>query len=206
MRRRTPPSRSLITTEQILSAYQHGLFPMAQGRYGSIGWFIAEPRTIIPLDQRFKIRRSLRQAQRREQYQITINDDFPSVIRACARHGRVDSEGVWLSEEMIGLYIELHRQGHAHSVEVRDGNHLVGGLYGVAMKAAFFGESMFSRVPYASQLALIALVERLRQRRYQLLDSQIMTPHIRQFGAINLSHQDYLHLLYEALAQECRFD
>jgi len=205
MTRRTQFSRSLITPEQVLEAYQHGLFPMAEGQNGRINWFIAEPRAIIPLDERFNIRRSLRKVSQKGEYQIAINTAFESVIRACARHGVVRPGEVWLSEEMMALYLELHRRGQAHSVEVWRGAQLVGGLYGVAIKAAFFGESMFSRAPYASQLALVSLVERLRERSYQLLDAQIMTPHIAQFGAIRLSHQAYLALLSRALEEERTF-
>jgi len=178
---------------------------MAQGRDGSISWYIAEPRAVIPLDDRFKVRRSLRQIWRKGLYQTTVNKDFASVIRSCARHGLVSSDEVWLSEEMIALYLDLHRRGHAHSVEVWDEERLVGGLYGIAIKAAFFGESMFSRVKYASQLALVSLVERLRERDYWLLDAQIMTPHIAQFGALNLPHQQYLALLSDALEEERAF-
>jgi leucyl/phenylalanyl-tRNA--protein transferase len=205
MGRHPPLSGSQITLEQILAAYQAGLFPMAEGQSGSIKWYIAEPRAVIPLDERFKIRRSLHQARRKGRYRIAINTDFESVIRACARHGVVSRREVWLSEEMIALYLELHAQGHAHSVEVWDEREMIGGLYGMAMKAAFFGESMFSRAPYASQLALVALVEHLRERGYQLLDAQIMSPHIAQFGAINLSHQEYLALLSRALEEERAF-
>jgi leucyl/phenylalanyl-tRNA--protein transferase len=205
MSRRTLFFRSRVTPEQVLAAYQQGLFPMAQGQQGSICWYIAEPRAVIPLDERFKVRRSLRLAQRKGGYRIAINTDFAAMIRACARHGVVSPREVWLSEEMIALYLELHRRGYAHSVEVWSEAELVGGLYGVAIKAAFFGESMFSRTPYASQLALVALVERLRERRYQLLDAQIMTPHIAQFGALNLSHQEYLARLSRALEEEREF-
>jgi leucyl/phenylalanyl-tRNA--protein transferase len=205
MGRRTFLSRSAITTEQILVAYRHGLFPMAQGRSGSIRWYIAEPRAVIPLDERFKVRRSLRRVWRGGGHQIAINRSFEEVIRSCARHGVVSAQEVWLSEEMMALYQELHQQGHAHSVEVWKEGKLIGGLYGVALKAVFFGESMFSLVPYASQLALLALVERLRERRYQLLDAQIMTPHIAQFGAMSLSHTEYLAALSRALEKERSF-
>ena len=205
MKHNQPPSRLLLSPEQVLKGYEHGLFPMAQGQHGSIQWYLAEPRAVIPLDERFKTRRSLRQVQRQGNHRITINTNFEFVIRSCARHGLVSAREVWLSEEMIALYLELHRRGHAHSVEVWSGAEMIGGLYGIAMKAAFFGESMFSRAPYASQLALVALVERLRARGYKLLDAQIMTPHIAQFGAIDLSHEQYLATLMRALEDECTF-
>lgn len=178
---------------------------MARGRYGRIEWFMAEPRTIIPLDDRFRVRRSLRQAIRKGNYQIKINSDFSTVIRTCARHHVVDPEEVWLSDEMISLYLELHRRGFAHSVEVWRSEDLIGGLYGVALKGAFFGESMFSRAASASQIALVALVERLRDRGYCLLDAQQRTTHIGYFGAIDLTHNDYLELLTSAMVDDRRF-
>lgn len=202
---RLSDSLSKITPEQIIQAYKHGVFPMATSIDGDIDWFIADPRTIIPLDERFRLRRSLRQAMRKIAYEIRVNTAFAEVIRACARHEEKAAEGVWLSEEMIGLYIELHRRGYVHSVEVWVDNQLSGGLYGVAIKGAFFGESMFTRVSYASQIALVALVERLRERGYRLLDAQMRTPHIGHFGAIDLSHDDYLDLLYDAMQIECYF-
>ena len=178
---------------------------MATSLDGDIDWFIAEPRTIIPLDERFTIRRSLRQAVRKTDYEIRINSAFNEVIRACARHDIKDEDGVWLSEEMIRLYTELHRRGFVHSVEVWIDNQLSGGLYGVAIKGAFFGESMFMRKSYASQIALVALVERLRERGYQLLDAQMRTPHIEHFGAIDLTHEEYMALLYKAMRLNCHF-
>jgi leucyl/phenylalanyl-tRNA--protein transferase len=198
-------SDSRITPEQIIQAYMYGYFPMATSLDGDIDWFIAEPRTIIPLDERFTIRRSLRQAVRKTDYEIRINSAFDEVIRACARHDIKDEDGVWLSEEMIRLYTELHRRGFVHSVEVWIDNQLSGGLYGVAIKGAFFGESMFMRKSYASQIALVALVERLRERGYQLLDAQMRTPHIGHFGAIDLTHEEYMALLYKAMRLNCHF-
>lgn len=193
-----------ITPEQVLKAYQHGMFPMARGRFGEIHWYISDPRAVIPLPD-FKVRRSLRKAAQKSPYQIRYDTAFSAVIRACARHREVGGEEVWLSEEMIDLYLELHRRGFAHSVEVWDDDRLVGGLYGIALHAAFFGESMFSRVPFASQFALLALVERLRRQGFLLLDAQVMTPHLAQFGAIELSHDQYLAILVHALHEERSF-
>jgi len=202
---RGKPARSVITLEQILAAYQQGYFPMARGQYGRIDWFMAEPRTILPLDDRFRVRRSLRQAMRKLTYEIRINTCFPEVVFACARHREVTEEEVWLSDEMIALYLELHQHGFAHSVEVWSAGELIGGLYGVALKAAFFGESMFTRRSSASQIALVALVERLRTRNYLLLDAQMRTPHISHFGALDLSHHEYLSRLAEAMLGDCQF-
>jgi leucyl/phenylalanyl-tRNA---protein transferase len=189
----------------VIAGYQQGYFPMAMGRFGHINWFMAEPRTIIPLDERFHVRRSLRKTVKKSEYQLRLNTDFASVIRACARHDEVDNDEVWLSDEMISIYVELHRRGFAHSVEVWDGERLMGGLYGVSLRAAFFGESMFSRASSASQIALIALVERLRERGYILLDAQMRTQHIASFGAIDLMHNEYLGLLAEAMLDDPSF-
>ncbi|HEX4946487.1 MAG TPA: leucyl/phenylalanyl-tRNA--protein transferase [Blastocatellia bacterium] len=198
------PKLFSITPEQVLAAYQHGMFPMARGQHGDIHWYISEPRAVLPLD-RFKIRRSLQKAYKHQPYRITFDTAFAQVIRACARHHEVFPEEVWLSDEMIDLYIELHRRGHAHSVEVWRSDELVGGLYGIAIQAAFFGESMFSRVQYASQFALLALVERLRRHGFLLLDTQVMTPHLKQFGAIEMTHDEYMGVLVRALREERRF-
>lgn len=194
-----------ITPEQVIAGYKHGYFPMSRGRYGKIDWFMAEPRTVIPLDDRFKVRRSLRKIMAKSGYEIRFDTDFEAVIRACARHDEVDDDEVWLSDEMIALYAELHRRGFAHSVEVWKEGLLAGGLYGIALRGAFFGESMFSRAASASQVALVALVERLRERGYRLLDAQMRTSHIGFFGAIDLTHDQYLGLLAEAMLVDCRF-
>lgn len=197
--------RSSVTPEQVLLGYHHGLFPMSRGRYGSIEWFTAEPRTVIPLDSRFRIPRTVRRLIRRADYDVSFDQDFASVIQGCARHQDVRADEVWLSDQMIELYSELHQLGHAHSVEVTIEGHLVGGLYGVALHGAFFGESMFSRVKSASQFALVALAERLQLQRYILLDAQMRTPHIARYGAIDLTHDEYLVLLADALACERSF-
>jgi leucyl/phenylalanyl-tRNA--protein transferase len=198
-------TRTQITPEQVLAAYQQGYFPMSRGQYGMIDWFMAEPRTVIPLDERFHVRRSLRKVIKKSEFELRLNTHFEQVIRQCARHGEVPEDEVWLSEEMIALYIELHRRGFAHSIEVFQGNQMVGGLYGLALKSAFFGESMFSRVSSASQIALVALVERLRTRGFRLLDAQMRTSHISRFGAQDYSHEEYLGVLAEAMLDETSF-
>lgn len=198
-------NRTLITPEQVLAAYQQGYFPMSRGLSGPIDWFMAEPRTVIPLDERFHVRRSLRKVIQKTDWEVRLNTRFPQVIRQCARHGEVTEDEIWLSEEMIALYIELHRRGFAHSVEIWQQNQLVGGLYGLAIKSAFFGESMFSRVSSASQIALVALVERLRARGFKLLDAQMRTQHVSYFGAKDYSHEEYLGVLAEAMLEEAPF-
>ena len=204
IRNRKAPPRLKITPAQVLLAYRHGLFPMSRGKFGEIEWFMADPRTIIPLDDRFHIPRTVRKLIRKGGYEIKINHRFPEVIRACARHYSV-AEEIWLSDEMIELYLELQTLGYAHSIEVWIEGELVGGLYGVALAGAFFGESMFSRAPSASQLALVALVERLRERQFLLLDAQMRTPHISRYGAVDLTHEQYLTHLSEALLEEKSF-
>lgn len=194
-----------MTPEQVLLAYQQGYFPMSRGRYGEIDWFMSEPRTVIPLDDRFKVRRSLRQAIKKTDCEIRISSDFPAVIRACARHEEVHPEEVWLSEDMIALYVELHRRRFAHSVEVWQKGQMVAGLYGISLRSAFFGESMFTRIDFGSQIALVALAERLRQRNFKLLDAQMRTPHIAHFGAIDMTHDQYLHMLADAMMEDRKF-
>ena len=184
-----------ITPEQVLVGYQSGYFPMARGRDGKIDWFLAEPRTIIPLDDRFKVRRSLRQTMRKLDYRIRIDTDFPAVIRACARHDEVTADEVWLSEEMIALYIELHRRGFAHSVEVWTEDGLVGGLYGVSLRCAFFGESMFSRMSDASKAALASACRLLAGWGYALFDCQVPNPHLASLGAVLLPRTRFVAAL-----------
>ena len=189
-----------VTPELVLAAYCQGLFPMADGRDGSIAWYGASRRALIPLDEHFRVRRSLRRMLNRGGFRIAVDSAFDAVIRACSRHDDGEGEGVWLSEEMIALYRELHRRGFVHSVEVWRDDRLVGGLYGVVIGSAFCGESMFSRESFASQIALVALVERLRERGFLLLDAQMMSEHLAQFGAYTVSHSRYLQLLSRALS------
>lgn len=197
-----PPLRKQhLNTEMILAAYKSGLFPMAEGKNGAIGFFHFEPRGIIPLDEHFTVRRSLLQALKKELFEIRFDTSFEDVIRGCARHDELPDEDVWISDEIIELYVELHHQGIAHSVESwRDGT-LVGGLYGLVLGSAFCGESMFSRMPNASQAALVALVEHLRKQGFTLLDAQMPTEHLEQFGLYPVSQGQYLGMLADALAR-----
>jgi leucyl/phenylalanyl-tRNA---protein transferase len=196
-----------ISPEQIIAAYCQGYFPMASGPDGEIDFYYYEPRGIIPLDDRFTVRKSLRQVMRREKFEVTIDRDFSGVIRSCARHNLPKYE-VWLSHGMISIYEELHRMGIAHSVEVWTKDEvpaLVGGLYGLVLGGAFFGESMFSSKPYTSQIALVKLVEHLRSRDFSLLDAQMSSDHLKQFGQFECSQDEYLEFLYEALLKERTF-
>ena len=191
----------MIPADVLLNAYASGWFPMAVGP-GEVRWYSPDPRGIIPLDT-FHVPSRLARSLRTHPFDIRIDTDFPAVIRACAE--RPDPDGNWIDREIIDSYCALHEQGFAHSVEAwRDGR-LVGGLYGVAMRGAFFGESMFHRVTDASKAALVALVERLRERGYALLDTQWVTEHLVQFGAIEIPRRRYLRLLDQALAIDPAF-
>lgn len=190
-----------LNTELLLKGYRQGIFPMAINQRGDIAWFSPDPRALIPLDERFHISHSLRRTLKQGRFQVTFDTDFEGVIRACSKsHG-----DTWISPEMINGYCELHRSGHAHSVETRMEGKLTGGLYGVHIGGAFFGESMFHHVTDASKVALVNLVERLRDRRFMLLDTQWMTPHLAQFGTYLLPKSDYLLLLEKAAATDCAF-
>jgi len=192
-------TRSALTPELVLQAYRVGIFPMA-GRDGTIAWFSPDPRCIFPLDA-FHVPRSVRQTIRRGRFEIRINTAFDAVVAGCADR----PEGTWISPEIARVYGALHRSGHAHSVEAWHAGELAGGLYGVALGGAFFGESMFTRATDASKVALVALVERLRARGFALLDTQWATPHLERFGAREIPRREYLRLLTAALRRDCRF-
>lgn len=189
----------MVTIALILAAYRQGYFPMASGKKGEIGFYFYEPRGIIPLDDRFIIRKSLRVAVEQSTTEIRIDTAFDEVINQCARYDELPDDEIWISEEMKLLYSELHRMGIAHSVEVWNEGALVGGLYGLTLGAAFCGESMFSKESNASQIALIALVEHLRKTGFTLLDSQMESEHLKQFGLYTVSQTEYLGMLSDAI-------
>lgn len=175
-------------------AYRIGVFPMADSTTGEIAWYAPDPRAIIPLES-FSVPRSLRSLIKRGVYEVRWNTAFGDVIHGCAERSET-----WISPDIIGAYEALHRAGKAHSVESWKDGRLVGGLYGVALGGAFFGESMFSRSRDASTPALVALVERMRARGFRLLDIQFMTPHLERFGATEVPRATYLQRLRSALA------
>lgn len=193
-----------LTPELLLGAYAIGVFPMASDHDDRIVRWIEPPRRgVIPLD-RFHVPRSLRKTIRRGLFELRVDTAFARVIQSCAEP-TPERPRTWLNAELIALYTELHRRGSAHSVETwRDGR-LVGGLYGVALGAAFFGESMFSRAADASKVALVELVHRLRAGRFALLDTQFLTEHLQRFGAVEISRLEYQRRLRAALAREARF-
>jgi leucyl/phenylalanyl-tRNA---protein transferase len=194
----------MLPADLLLSAYANGWFPMAVGD-GEIRWFSPDPRGIFPLDD-FHVPRRLARVVRRQVFTIHINRSFDEVIRACAAADRDEEGGTWIDQEIYDSYCALHRAGFAHSVEAWLDGHLAGGLYGVTLGGAFFGESMFHVVTDASKVALVALVERLRSRGFSLLDTQWTTEHLEQFGAIEIPRRRYLELLAEAIERDCRFD
>ncbi|MEM0915540.1 MAG: leucyl/phenylalanyl-tRNA--protein transferase [Planctomycetota bacterium] len=191
---------SLISPAMVLSAYRAGAFPMADDRHGRIGWFSPDPRALLPLDDRFRVRRSLAKRVRNAGYRVTFDHCFADVIHACAIGPRPDDGGTWISRDIEAVYVELHHAGYAHSVEAWLGDQLVGGLYGVAIGGAFFGESMFSRRPDASQVCLVRLVEHLRGCGFALLDTQFVNPHLEQFGVVEMPRDAYLAQLNDALS------
>ncbi len=190
----------MITINTLLDAYRAGFFPMAVG--GRLGWYSPQNRGVLPLDQ-FHIPRRLKRLVRQGQFQTTVNQDFHRVILACA--ARPDDAGNWIDDEIIGSYCALHQVGYAHSVEVWSEKVLVGGLYGVSIRGAFFGESMFHTRTDASKVALCSLIDRLQAREYRLLDIQWLTHHLSQFGAIEISRRQYLRWLAMAMETDCEF-
>jgi leucyl/phenylalanyl-tRNA---protein transferase len=188
-----------IDPEFLCTAYCNGYFPMADPKTGEISWYSPDPRTIFELDT-FHIPRSLKLTLKKKLFDIRINNKFEEVMRACAQR-----EETWISEAIIKSYIRLHNIGIAHSVETWKDGLLVGGLYGVAIRGAFFGESMFSRVRDASKVALVHLVMRLKEKGYTLLDTQFTTSHLQRFGAREIPRAEYLQQLEEALTITCLF-
>ena len=187
-----------LTADLLLHAYRNGIFPMADpDEADRIYWFAPDPRAILPLDA-FHVPRTLAKLVRRERFEVRVDTAFAAVIRACAAPRKGDSR-TWISEEIIEAFADLHRRGFGHSVECWDNDALVGGLYGVAIGGAFFGESMFHRVRDASKVALVHLVRRLRAGGFTLLDVQFQTPHLAQFGTVEISRAAYERRLARAL-------
>ena len=194
----------MIPSELLVSAYSSGWFPMALDG-GEIRWYSPDPRGIIPLEQ-FHVPSRLARVVRGGRFRVEVDRSFDAVIRACAETDRKDDDpGTWIDEAILASYVELHRLGLAHSVEAWQDGRLVGGLYGVALGGAFFGESMFHRESDASKAALAGLVDRLRARGYTLLDTQWVTEHLTQFGAIEIPRRRYLRQLDDALAIQAAF-
>ncbi len=188
-----------LCCERLLEAYRHGIFPWYSGGQ-PILWWSPDPRAVL-LPSKLKISRSLRQTLRRDLFHVTLDSDFAGIIKACAEPRTQNPKGgTWITAEMIDAYCHLHQQGFAHSVEVWAGDTLVGGLYGVALGGAFFGESMFSRQSDASKVALAYLARQLDAWRFVQIDCQLPSPHLMSLGAMPIRRRDFLRLLDAALA------
>ena len=175
------------------------MFPMAMDNRGEIGWFSPDPRGVIPLDE-FHIPHGLRRTLKKTPFEIRIDTAFSDVMKGCA-----DRRTTWISREIVTSYEKLFELGYAHSVEAWRGDNLVGGLYGISIGGAFFGESMFSRETDASKVALVGLINRLCERNFQLLDTQWTTDHLAQFGCREIPRYEYLRQLNRALLVTTRF-
>ena len=189
----------ILPPGQVLEWYCNGIFPMAEHREGDIYLFNPERRGIFPLDG-LKISNSLGKTIRSGKFEPRFNTAFPEVLRACA-----DRDETWISDDISDTYIHLHEIGYAHSVEAWHSGTLAGGLYGVSIGGAFFGESMFHNISDASKVALYYLVERMRERRMSLLDTQYITPHLERLGAIEIPRTEYLIRLRKAIEQRVSF-
>ena len=188
----------MLSPDLLLQGYRLGVFPMGMDN-GTIEWFSPDPRAILPLD-RFHVPHGLKKKLAKKAFETRFNSQFSDVIRSCSKR-----RDTWITREIIGSYERLHKLGYAHSVEAWQNGKLAGGLYGVAVGGAFFGESMFHRVTDASKVALVALVEQLRARKFVLLDTQWATPHLAQFGVTEVTRAHYLRLLRRAVELQREF-
>jgi len=188
-----------FTSDILINAYSQGYFPMAEEK-GEIYWHCPDPRAIIPLEN-IKKPRSLTKYSRKNDFKYSVNSDFEFVIRACS-----DRKATWISDEIIEVYLDLHRKGFAHSVETWSGEKIVGGLYGISLGGAFFGESMFNTENDAAKAAFYYLAEYLKSRGFILLDSQYINPFTEQLGAVEILKDEYMKKLEQALIIPTRFD
>jgi leucyl/phenylalanyl-tRNA---protein transferase len=184
----------------IIQGYAQGYFLMADETGGALGWYSSREHALIPLDDRFRYPRSLQRILNQERFRVAINQNFPAVLAGCA-----ERETTWISAELKEIYYHLYRAGVAHSFETWQGEQLAGGILGIVIGGAFIGESMFYRIPEASKVAMVKLVERLRSRQFLLFDAQIMNPHLERFGAYSLSNEEYDLLLQKAIDRPCTF-
>ncbi|HIK04169.1 MAG TPA: leucyl/phenylalanyl-tRNA--protein transferase [Trichormus sp. M33_DOE_039] len=180
----------------IIQGYAQGYFLMADDT--GLGWYKSRDRTLIPLDDRFRYPKSLQRVLNQERFTVAINRDFPAVVAGCA-----DRETTWISEELREIYLLLHQAGFAYSFETWQDDKLAGGILGIVIGGAFIGESMFYHIPEGSKVAMVKLVERLRQRQFVMFDAQMMNPHLERFGAYRIDDEDYQTLLQQALFRPC---
>ncbi|WP_448563238.1 leucyl/phenylalanyl-tRNA--protein transferase [Trichothermofontia sp.] len=182
----------------IVRGYAQGYFLMANDSDDTVGWYTSRQRALIPLNDRFCYPKSLRRVLNQDRFTIAINRDFLGVVEGCANR-----ENTWISKPLKEIYWELYKTGWAYSFETWQGDQLAGGILGIVIGGAFMGESMFYQVPEASKVAMVKLVERLRDRRFLLFDAQINNPHLERFGAYVISNKQYKRLLQQALQRRC---
>ncbi len=193
----------MIRIDELLGAYRQGFFPMSDPKDEKIFWCQPYKRAVFNIDS-YRASRDVLRLTRKNEFTVTFNKEFAGVIKGCAAPRKNDDE-TWISGEIIEAYIKLHKLGLAHSIESWYEGELVGGLYGIAMGGAFFGESMFSRRSYASQIAFNQLVIHLKERGYLLLDAQIMNPHLQKLGAVEIEHEEYMRQLSRAVQKKILF-
>ncbi|PAP74910.1 leucyl/phenylalanyl-tRNA--protein transferase [Rubrivirga sp. SAORIC476] len=186
----------MLTPDLLLGAYRIGVFPMADPN-GEIGWYAPDPRAVLPLDA-FHVPKTLAKTVRQGRFEVVVDRDFEGTVRACAAP-RADHDETWISEDIAEAYVGLHERGYAHSVECWADGAFAGGLYGVALNGAFFGESMVTRVRDASKVALVHLVERLRAGGFVLLDTQMSTGHLARFGVVEIPRSAFERRLAVAM-------
>lgn len=183
----------------IIQGYAQGYFLMAD-ESGKLSWYSSRQRTLIPLDNRFHYPKSLRRVLNQERFTVAINRSFRAVCEGCANR-----ETTWISSDLINIYFALYKAGWAYSFETWQGDRLAGGILGIAIRGAFIGESMFYRIPEGSKVAMVKLVEHLRQREFVLFDAQMQNPHLERFGSYIISDKEYQVLLHKALLRRCSF-
>ncbi len=181
----------------IIQGYSQGYFLMADEN-NHLGWYGSRDRTLIPLDDRFRFPKSLRRVINQERFSVAINRDFEAVVDGCA-----DRDSTWISEELKDIYYALNQSGWAYSFETWQGDKLAGGILGIVIGGAFIGESMFFNIPEGSKVAMVKLVERLRERQFIFFDAQMMNPHLERFGAFSINDDEYQILLEKALQSNC---
>lgn len=189
----------LLRPGNMIRLYASGAFPMADEKTRRINWYMPEIRTIIPIDK-FNYPRSLRKFLEKTDYETRLDTDFKQVVNSCA-----DRVSTWISPKLIEAYLRLKKLGYVHTVETWENGKLIGGLYGITFRGAFFGESMFSRKPQASKSALINLLFHLQEKNFALLDVQFLTPHLKMFGAIEIGMDQYSDLLNTSYVRGCEF-
>jgi leucyl/phenylalanyl-tRNA--protein transferase len=184
--------------DDIIANYAAGYFLMAEDR--GLQWYTSNRRAIIPLDERFRYPKSLQRVINQERFTVAIDRAFDAVVEGCA-----DRDSTWISHELKDLYHLLHRAGWAHSFETWQGDKLAGGILGIAIGGAFIGESMFYQIPEGSKVAMVKLVDHLRQRGFTLFDAQMQNPHLARFGAVEIGDRQYQQMLSQAVVSNCRF-